>query len=728
MEKHSASSRDINHFQQCWDLGYRMLLPVVPPSGGTPNAGKQPGVRSSDGVWHGRGYQEFTASLDVIGEWDAWGASVGLSCSGTGLCGIDIDTLSLKYAAEISELAQEMLGWAPMRIGRAPKVLLPYRCPSKLGYAWAKFRDGFERADDRSPGLVECLAGDGKWFVAQGIHPQTQEPYDWPDGMPRFSELTEITVEKRDAFFEELRRRLPAALRVIQGGLGQARSPEELRGDLDAITEAMRAIPNDPASVPYKLWCDMAAALRGAVDFADGLELFEEWSEQAGFSPGSPRYESPRRVFASLDPPFRLGADYIYHRAEKAGWDGRAGRADWASRWDHLIGMEVPPEDVPFESIFGAGADADASERFDLVPIGKVAERALDHEPRPLIKGLLDEQTMSVVYGDSNVGKTFVVMDMAYHIATGRSYAGMPVTQGAVVYVTTEGGRGVDDRLLALLVRYKDEPDVPFYLLSTDIDLHAANGDTGPLIAAVRALGVPVSLIVVDVLAQAMGQGEENAGRDMGAMVKNGNRIIRATGSHLMWIHHTGKDVARGARGHSSLRAGTDTEIEVIEGEITATKQRNLNRSWSVGFRLVPFTAGARRKGMQMIDTCVVELLPKGSKDADMNLTAALKDVLDILGEMGAVSEEHSVLASDIVEWLGGRGEKVNLANARMRLNRLVKLDAVCRTKRGGHTRYYLADHLKQTEQTPVIPESEMFTRMNKVNTSEHFEPGGIFD
>ena len=35
-----------------------------------------------------------------------------------------------------------------------------------------------------------------------------------------------------------------------------------------------------------------------------------------------------------------------------------------------------------------------------------------------------------------------------------------------------------------------------------------------------------------------------------------------------MLVHHTGKDTAKGARGHSLLRAATDTEIEVKREEV----------------------------------------------------------------------------------------------------------------------------------------------------------------
>jgi RecA-family ATPase len=41
-----------------------------------------------------------------------------------------------------------------------------------------------------------------------------------------------------------------------------------------------------------------------------------------------------------------------------------------------------------------------------------------------LVKGWLDRGAMSVVYGPSNVGKTFFAVDVAYHIAVGRPWHG----------------------------------------------------------------------------------------------------------------------------------------------------------------------------------------------------------------------------------------------------------------------------------------------------------------
>jgi hypothetical protein len=103
--------------------------------------------------------------------------------------------------------------------------------------------------------------------------------------------------------------------------------------------------------------------------------------------------------------------------------------------------------------------------------------------------------------------------------------------------------------------------------------------------------------------------GDENSGEDMGAVVRHADLIRVQTGAHVMFIHHCGKDAARGARGHSSLRAACDTEIEVSgkEGTRTAkvTKQRDFACGDAFGFDLEAVTLGTDDDG-DAIRTCIV--------------------------------------------------------------------------------------------------------------------------
>jgi len=74
---------------------------------------------------------------------------------------------------------------------------------------------------------------------------------------------------------------------------------------------------------------------------------------------------------------------------------------------------------------------------------------------RYLVKGWLDRGAMSVVYGESNVGKTFFALDLAAHVAAGLDWHGHRVPSdekwaGPVLYIASEGGTGIRNRFEAM--------------------------------------------------------------------------------------------------------------------------------------------------------------------------------------------------------------------------------------------------------------------------------------
>jgi hypothetical protein len=232
------------------------------------------------------------------------------------------------------------------------------------------------------------------------------------------------------------------------------------------------------------------------------------------------------------------------------------------------------------------------------------AERALTHAAEPLVEGLLDYGTMSVTYGDSNVGKSFVVMDMAFHIATGMPWAGREVKQGPVAWVAAEGGSGVHKRVAALKKRYQ-RGNVPLAIVPSAIDLLHGQGDMTALVGAIQRIGTmsgarPV-LVVLDTLSRVMGGGDENSSADMGALVRRFDAIRAATGAHVAVIHHSGKNTAKGARGWSGLRAATDTEIEIANDKtgrkLQVTKQRDMDGHAWMRFRLENIHIGVDTRG-----------------------------------------------------------------------------------------------------------------------------------
>ncbi len=234
------------------------------------------------------------------------------------------------------------------------------------------------------------------------------------------------------------------------------------------------------------------------------------------------------------------------------------------------------------------------------------------------VEGVLVDGSSCIVYGESNAGKTFFFTDLALSVAAGQSWFGREVEQGGVVYCVLEGGFGFRNRVRAWLDFNGHGDDLPFAAITSSINLLDPEADLQRLIDAVqeaaRTFTIPVKLIVIDTLARAFAGGNENSSEDMGRFVLNIDALRRATGACVAGIHHSGKDQAKGARGHSSLRAAIDTEIEVIateaeNGEVTrkakCQKQRDMPKFDDFGFGMQIVEMGKNRRN-KPVTTCVI--------------------------------------------------------------------------------------------------------------------------
>lgn len=289
-----------------------------------------------------------------------------------------------------------------------------------------------------------------------------------------------------------------------------------------------------------------------------------------------------------------------------------AGNAALAADFD-----VVPAGDIAEHDGEGAGPQ---KPRLFYLTFEEAARSALENPPEPLVEDWLDQGAMSVLYGDSNSGKTFVMLDVAHHIAGGRPWNGYAVKQGAVVYVAAEGGKLFGRRLAALEKAHGGK--APIFVVPCPVDLLRPQGDLKPLIemiAEIEAKSGKVVLVVIDTLSRALAGGDENSSVDMGAFIKNMDRLRHAAQAHLAIVHHTGKDKAKGGRGWSGMRAAVDTEMEIDEGVLRATKQRDMEYGPALAFKLASVELG--HVGKRRITSAVVEW--RGEFEADIEAAEA---------------------------------------------------------------------------------------------------------
>lgn len=315
------------------------------------------------------------------------------------------------------------------------------------------------------------------------------------------------------------------------------------------------------------------------------------------------------------------------------------------------------------------------------VPLSESVANALNTPLDPLVEEFLDRRAMSVMYGSSNAGKTFVALDIAYHVATGRPWLGRRTHRGLVVYVAAEGGYGIFRRAAALVERNKDLG--PMHVVPCPVNLLDGRSDVKDLVEVVRAAetveNVECQMLVIDTMSRALAGGDENASTDVGAFVMNVDKIRAAIGCHMMIIHHSGKDAARGARGWSGLRAATDTEIEIVDNKIKVSKQRDMEPpKQDIHFRLKDVVLGKDAKG-RTVKSAVVEAVT-GSEfmkiepnDAERKmldaLMAAAQEQLESSGNVGVLEDQEITTQTwDEVFLAQAEGESDRRQGARQRL------------------------------------------------------------
>lgn len=234
---------------------------------------------------------------------------------------------------------------------------------------------------------------------------------------------------------------------------------------------------------------------------------------------------------------------------------------------------------------------------------------------RSLIKGLLDHEQISLIVGETGSGKTFFALDRDLHIAAGFDWFGRKVTQGGVVYLATEAGRSIENRVVAWRREHRlEHSEIPFAAITSPVDLcHAEAGDIELLVETIKRVGFSsLVLLEIDTLNRAMAGGNENSPDDMGGYMNGIDRLRDQLRCHVSNIHHFGKDASRGSRGHNSLICAVDTEIQVTRDEsaktstAAVTKQRDGIIGSKFHFHLRQTELGQDQDG-DPVTSCVVE-------------------------------------------------------------------------------------------------------------------------
>jgi hypothetical protein len=182
------------------------------------------------------------------------------------------------------------------------------------------------------------------------------------------------------------------------------------------------------------------------------------------------------------------------------------------------------------------------------------------------IKDMIPRKGLCVIWGPPGSGKSFFVLDMACAVARGMDkYHGKRIRPGVVIYLAMEGN--LQDRVEAYKRHHHlSEGDLAnLYIKHGTVNFMDETTVLAECAAIREAIGkdTEVAMVVVDTIARSMPGGNENASEAMGAAISGYKIVEDYFQTCVVPLHHCGKDVERGMRGHSSLLGAIDAEIEI---------------------------------------------------------------------------------------------------------------------------------------------------------------------
>lgn len=287
-------------------------------------------------------------------------------------------------------------------------------------------------------------------------------------------------------------------------------------------------------------------------------------------------------------------------------------------------------------------------------PYTWVSDAELNLDARYLAKGMIEQGSFTLIYGPSGSGKSFFTADLAQHIATGQSWRGKKVNQSLVVYVASEAGASIlrrfigwrdhriaesSDRIpLAVLTR---GPNLIFKQQVEDLRVQLAYMQD--------EAKMPIGWVVFDTLSRSMPGGDENKAEDMTEVISAADYLRDQFRAATGFVHHSGKDVERGARGHSSLFAAADCVLRVDERVATVDKVRDGVAGERFPFSLQPIVLGQDSDG-EDVTTCLLNEAETGASPIrdSKGLGKNQKPILDALRQLVADEGTRSIGTSAI--------------------------------------------------------------------------------
>lgn len=537
-------------------------------------------------------------------------------------------------------------------------VVVTGRHPNLRAQVWWKLQEPQSDPVEHKKALANvCAALDGDKSVVDPIRVmRLGGTVAWPKKDGRIPEATETTTPPnalKSVTMEAFKDYFPAVAPPVDtkatvGEVGHLNlghkaglNLEKESWSIDQVCDMLNHIHPDGE---YIDWVKVGMGLK---DYGVPFEIFDSWCSKGAKYKGSQDCRYKWDSFKGKG----TGIGTVYHHAANGGYHPSKYRPQPMPK-----DVQSYTQEVVDKNTGEIKNEIKPPKNGKTLPLVYAEDIGAVTDTSDFVEDLLRDEEFSVIYGQSNCGKTFFMLDLAMHVALGREWRGKAVEQGGVIYAALEGGHGTKNRIVAFREHYGIKEAIPLAIIPSSINFLDDESDMPAFLQAVMSakerLG-RVRLIVVDTLARAISGGDENSSSDMGKLIINADALRKLTGAHICFVHHSGKDELRGARGHSSLRAAVDTEIEISRldtvspSKIKIVKQREMEMIEEMAFSLTRIVLGENKRGKE-ITSCIVMPADVVEKDRREDLTPmqlfvyeSIVEALSTYGQARNVVEGH---------------------------------------------------------------------------------------
>jgi hypothetical protein len=268
-------------------------------------------------------------------------------------------------------------------------------------------------------------------------------------------------------------------------------------------------------------------------------------------------------------------------------------------------------------------------------PVASLSHHSGFRRSRPIrqaqwaIRDIVAAHGVHTLFGQPGSLKTAMAIDMAMAMATGAPWCGHSTIPGLRVGMLAAEDPPATWRLLDAARIDRGLAELPFDVLDCD---DAAINLYDEYVAAevqhrVSATG-GLDVLVIDTLSRVMDGGDENSGADMLRVLGRARKLAKC----VLLVHHSGKEVARGERGSSVLRAEVSAALELTrKNDVSTFRVVKVRSAGTTGLayhfrsRVIDIGAGETSVVVEQCDAPTQSSSKRGAPPAGANVEVLMR-------------------------------------------------------------------------------------------------------